>query len=534
MRGETRSPAEGFSGIRLDAPDALFLVIAVVAGGWVSFVNLFDPINIYSYGRDVWHHMAVLGALMDFPFDPANPHVVSDAPSRTFTPWYWVLALMGKALGLSPLKVLGMSALFTMGLLAGGVWLFARAYYRRRWAPAVLLAVMLGVWTLNFGWAGFYNFTTLVFSASYPFAIVFAAGFFAWWAVVKALERTARPLPWLIVIGFLTAVSFATHQLQAGLTLGGIGVFALFHGQADVRRRVEILAAAGLGLAASMLWPFYNPLALVRFASLPGWNTAEMWDNRSFYIAMTGISAFGVLGFYDWERRRPRLELVAGGLGLALAFGGGQMLGVSLSHRFFPFLMLFLHLGLIWLLLARAALRGPGLGPYLARFGHGVLAVAVGLLFAYNMALGATNYRVYKQFSRGEITVEGKHRAPRILESAREVVAMTGPDAVILGYQEAAYPPQALGVKVVAIPRPFPLTPDMAERQAAAFEFFQPETTRSEREAIIERYNATHILYRNWEVSPQTAEALAVLGDAQVIDSLTLITLAPETEDQSP
>lgn len=533
MRGKTKSPAKRFSGARIGAPGAVFIALAAAAGGWVSFVNLFDPINIYSYSRDVWHHMATLGALMDSPLDPANPHVVSDAPSRTFTPWFWLIAVLGKTLGLAPLKALGMSALLNMGLLAAGVWLFARAYFPHRWAPPLLLAVMLGAWTLNFGWAGFYNFTTLVYSAGYPFATVLALGFFAWWAALKALAA-ARPGKWLAVIGLAAAVSFATHQLQAGLTLGGIGVFALFRGEAAFRRRIEILAAAGLGLAASMLWPFYNPLALVRYAALPGWNTAEVWDNPSFYLAMTGISALGVLGFYDWERRRPRFELVVGGLGLAFAFGGGQLLGVALSHRFFPFLMLFLHLGLTWLLLSRGAFRGAGLGRYLARVGHGVLAVAVGLLFAYNMALGVTNHRVYKQFSRGEITVEGKHREPGILEAAREVVAITGKDAVILGYQEAAYPPQALGVRVVSIPRPFPLTPDMAERQAAAFGFFQPQTTRREREAIIARYNATHILYRNWEVDPRAAGALAAFGEATAVGGLTLITLAPEREDQSP
>jgi len=171
----------------ISVPDLAYCAFSVFIVLFISAVNLFDPININSFTRDVWHHMAVLNALMDHPFAAANPHIVSDAPSRTYMPWYVLMALIGKAFGLSALKVLGISALITMTTLVFGVRLFAREYFHNDWAPLVLLAAILGGWGYEFNYVGVANLETFVFSAGYPASIIIALGFFAWWAVLKFL-----------------------------------------------------------------------------------------------------------------------------------------------------------------------------------------------------------------------------------------------------------------------------------------------------------------------------------------------------------
>src|SRR5690606_20596782 len=77
-------------------PELAFFVVALAVVVAISALHLFHPINIVSYDRDVWHHIAVLNALLDSPFHAGNPHIVSDVPSRSYMPWYVALAVLGR------------------------------------------------------------------------------------------------------------------------------------------------------------------------------------------------------------------------------------------------------------------------------------------------------------------------------------------------------------------------------------------------------------------------------------------------------
>src|SRR6185503_11157076 len=156
--------------------EMVFTFVAAVIVIAISWVHLFHPVNIVSYDRDVWHHTAVLNALLESPFHAGNPHVVSEVPSRSYMPWYVGLALLGRSLGLNAQQLLGISAALSMATLMIGIHLFSRAYFSHRWAPLVLLLIMFGTWAGPINHTGFHTFSTMVFSASYPFAIVFGAG----------------------------------------------------------------------------------------------------------------------------------------------------------------------------------------------------------------------------------------------------------------------------------------------------------------------------------------------------------------------
>jgi len=365
-----------------------YFAFALLVTLFVSAINLFEPINIYSYTRDVWHHMAVLNALMESPFHAANPHIVSDVPSRTYMPWYFLMALIGKTFGLNALQVLGVSALTTMTAFVIGVRLFAREYFQNDWAPLVLLASLLGGWGLEFNYVGIANLETFVFSAGYPASIIIALGFFAWWAVLKYLKNPGEEKWCLILIFLFSAFAFPTHHLQTGFAIGTMGVFALFSQHGSFKKGIVIGTAVAAGLIVSSFWFYYNPFEfLILGAQNAGWQTQEIWYDPVFIFFFVGVSYLGLLGFYDYKNKCWRRDLVIGFTVIVAGFLIGKLVGSPISHRFLPFWAIFLQIGLTGLIISwpfKFKLTEPlGCLPFLQK-------VAAVLLFA------SASYHVYR------------------------------------------------------------------------------------------------------------------------------------------
>lgn len=495
-------------------PDLAYFSFAVLVALAVSAINLFDPINIYSYTRDVWHHMAVLNALMESPFDAVNPHIVSEAPSRTYMPWFFLMALVGKAFSLNALQVLGVSALLTMTTLIIGVRLFAKEYFQNDWAPLVLLASLLGGWGIEFNYVGLSNLETFVFSAGYPASIIMALGFFAWWAVLKYLKSPEKNYWYLGVILLITAFSFPTHHLQSGFTMGTMGVLAFFSRDGSFKKGVFVGLAIGAGLVLSSFWFYYNPFDfLLLGANNAEWETGQYWYGPAFIIFLVGIGYFGIFGFYDYKAGRWRWDLIIGFSAIMAGFLIGKFLGSPISHRFLPFWIFFLHIGLTGFILSWPLKlkfnEQIGCLPLLQKVGAFLLIASV----SYHIYHGIHFYFAYKGFQQGTHTLPNKALHPHVLDAAKKLPAYFKPGDVLIAHREVAYPPQAFGIKLVSIPRPFPLVPDMAERQKASKDFFSEGFTNARRWEIIEKYNVTHILYRDYWAEKGVPVALRAFGD---------------------
>ncbi|HXV74270.1 MAG TPA: hypothetical protein VD713_06015 [Sphingomonadales bacterium] len=531
MRGDT-------AGWGLRLPALVYGGFSLLLIAFVSYVHLFHPINIYTYSRDVWHHLAVLNALMESPFDPANPHIPTGDTSRTFMPWFVLLAILGRALGLTAQTVLGLSASFTMVFLMSGSFLFARTYFKDPWAPLVMWVVFFGAWGLNLNYTGLHNFATQVFSIGYPFGIVLAAGFFAWWAALKWLEAVRPRALHVALVAALPAFMFAAHQLQAGFALGTLAMFAIFWGTAPLRRRMAILGTAFAGMGLSALWPYYNPFGILLEATSSGWEVTSSWNNPVLFIFFSSVAFFGLFGFYDQRLRRWRRELTVGAAAIFVGYVAGGLLGNEISHRFLFFLVFMLHLGLVHFLFALRdwAFEGPSHPFRNAAFF--TVTAAMGWLFLLHVYYGVNIYLEYRRFAAGEYGLFVSRRiSPVILENIETLKTMAAKGEVFIGEAESAYPVQAFGWKVVSIPRPFPPVPDMAERQAASRAFFDPATPDGERWAIIHTYNPSWIIYRQKFVDPGVAAALRTFGEETVLqDGLVVIKIdagrnpAPEGE----
>jgi hypothetical protein len=502
-------------------PDILYCCCAVLLVGAVSFVHLFAPANIVSYERDVWHHIAVLNELMRAPFHPSNPHIVSDAPSRSFMPWYVMLALFGRWLGLGAQQLLGISAAASMAVLVVGIRLFARAYFGSKWAPLLLLGVMFGAWAGPINHTGFYSGATMLFSASYPFAIVLGLGFVAWWVVLQMLRAPRAPIGLDIAVALLTAFMFATHQLQAAFAIGGMLIFALFHGEAPFLRRCRIPAAVIAGFALCHFWPYYDPIAFSLGSEnyAADYKSAIDWMSVPGLIGILWVPLFGVAGLYDFKYRVWRLDLAIGAAAIFAGILVARVMGLWIGLRFVPFFILFLQLALTaWLLDFLQMKTG-------AQNIRNLVGTALAIAILSNAGLSVKSLVMAELYLAGRSELRGAEWSRDILASMVEVKALIGAGKVVLAEGHTAYPVQASDMKVVSIPRPFPEVADSVERQAASIAFFASETGMAARCAILARYGVTALLYRTDRVPSDVQHAIAGLGSPVPIHDLTLVRL---------
>lgn len=507
------------------AANLAFFVVAAIIVCWISGIHLFDPINIVSYDRDVWHHTAVLNALLESPFHAANPHVVSDIPSRSYMPWFVGLAVIGRWFGLTAQDLLGVSAALSIIVLVVGVRLFAGAYFGHRWAPLALLLVTFGSWFDRFNHTGYHTFSTMIFSASYPFAIVFAAGYVAWWLVLKALQSPTPPRAALAAIALLTAFMFATHQLQAAFAIGGMLTFAVFHGAYPIARRALIGLATLGGLLLSSTWWYYNPLSYAsvgEFYTLPFASPFD-WTDPVEVVKILGLGLIGIGGFYSLKRKSWRLDLLLGTAGIVAGLLILYAIGSWMVLRLLPFLVVFLQLSTVAFLfdLPRRGWSFKGaLQPLL------ICAISALFLFNAGMAYG-TSLKAFRYLS-GEDRNGFPSWSPNINETAERVRAIVGDDRVVIANWTTAYPIQAHHMKVVSIPYFFPEVLDSTIRQEASRAFFAPETDMAGRCAILRDYNVAAIAYRPAMVAAEVQAAIDPLGARTDVNDLIVIRL-PES-----
>jgi hypothetical protein len=512
-----------------DRAKLLYLACAAIIVLTISWVHLFAPVNVVSYERDVWHHTAVLNALLESPFHAVNPHIVSDAPSRSYMPWYVGLAIAGRWFGLDSQQLLGISAALSILAVMAGIYLFARSYFPSPWAPLALLGAIFGTWIGPFNHTGFNTLPTMTFSASYPFAIVFGAGFIAWWLVLRGLRGSATPWGIGTAIALITAFAFTIHQLQGGFNIGGMLTFALFHGRFPVARRAQLVLAVVAGLLISSLWPYYNPIALALIGGYYSYvyDAPIDWSDPVTLLRIVGFSALGLGGLYDRRRKAWRLDLVLGTAGIAAGIAGAGLMGSWIVLRLLPFLVIFLQLGLTALVFdlpGRSESRSSAW-----RWKRG-LVVMIGAMMISNAGAAVRSFTLAHRYQTGASDFHAPTWARDIKGSVREIKEVVGAGSVVIANGTTAYPIQADGMKVVSIPLPFPEVPDAPVRQAATLEFFGPATELARRCEILATYHVNAIVYRTANVQPEVRQSLNSMGTPIEVRDLTLVPVSSPPE----
>lgn len=107
-------------------------------------------------------------------------------------------------------------------------------------------------------------------------------------------------------------------------------------------------------------------------------------------------------------------------------------------------------------------------------------------------------------------------------------------DARVLGWDSAALVLPSYGVKVVAFPRPMPLSPSDAARQADVGRFFRRNTSDCDRGAIAMRWGATHVAWLTPELGRPVQRELTRHGAVTAPVGWWRITAAPPPCSAAP
>jgi hypothetical protein len=239
-------------------------------------------------------------------------------------------------------------------------------------------------------------------------------------------------------------------------------------------------------------------------------------------LACIAPALAGIPAFIAFVRMRIHAGLVLGFTGALLVYVIGGVLGNPMTHRVLIAIILYLHLGLTWLLLRFAAdggrtrvRRWTAIAAFfgtcsLAQFGVVILDLA-SILFPHS-APGRILADRYTDVA-GSFRVIGNYLSERSVTLATLSVSEVAP---------------AFQGRVVSVYWTSPLVPDDDQRGWDSERFFAAGTSARERREIIRRYRVTHVLYEVNTVAPKAAATLYEVADEQArVNGIVLMKIRP-------
>ena len=478
-------------------------IYVVMCGGLIATDSnyLANHLPLSRANDDLWQHLAAIQALIDDPFHPSNPFLVSDQPSRLFGPLWVAVALICRAFYLTAQTGIVIGAAIGMASLAAGAWLLGTARANGPAGGFALLGTMLGGWLTPPYFTGYHDILTLLLSGGYPAIVAVGASLMLWGLSLRWLADLRRSRSLGAAIVSTVALGFATHPL--GMAVGLTGAMLMCIGQSDVDRagRVGLVLLICAGVLLTAGWPWFNPLRVAGSATSSAWEVGIDFYNPWWITATLFPAAIGLAGLRDRASRPLLILLLVCLTGYALG-GSGRF---AAGHRLLPWSALVLHIGLASLVLGWfRSTRRPA-------------------IVAQALVLGVVV--VQAQFIASKLADRNDNfRRDGNLEAAARALTYHAAGR-FAGYPNAAFPIAALGIRPLVTPFAEPLVPDMLERQRRSDKLFDPRLSQSTRLAaarhegvrylVIDRRSVTPFLRRRLEGQ---AAAIHISGSLERID----------------
>jgi hypothetical protein len=184
---------------------------SVIVGGIVAAFLVAVAVRL-PWADDLMLHMGVLQRLMDSPLHPGNPLLNIGGSTIYYSPYMFVLAMLGKLTTLSAYSLYKVAALVNIFLLLTGLYRFVRTFSDARWAPPLALIGLLFWWgTTVIAWSGFMSLISLGDTEAYPSTLATALTLHLW-ACLNDGGRTLRSSKRTLGIGALLGLILLIHQ----------------------------------------------------------------------------------------------------------------------------------------------------------------------------------------------------------------------------------------------------------------------------------------------------------------------------------
>lgn len=500
--------------------DVLYALLSAAVVAWVWWDAFHFRLITYSPGADYWEHTAVLRALLDDPWHPKHPLIVTDAASPRFGPHFLLVALLARFLHYDAVDAMALGSVVNTVLLLAGLWWFLRGYFRSSRAALYGLVLFFGSWGAAPHFSNVFKLKVFFSVAGYPSTAAFAMTLVGLGLIVRLLRSPRRRPLGLALSALIWAWVYVTHPLTATMGLPAAVLLALTEPGVARRERWWVAGSVCGGFLLSALWPYYPALGMVfggtmhRVRGLEPESFApphEFYEPRHFADIIGYCFASFVMLPYLWVRRQD-VFVVLGALLMLAVFAVSALLPIPLGHRYVLLSVFFLQLALVRLLLDIAPGAPAGAAPPSRRRLRLAGDAGVFALLAY---MAWSNVAVAREhFQHVEASAHG--RESTTLRCARRVGELAGPHAVVLSTALASWSLPTFGPKIVPPYHKNPLIVDAEERRHAALRFFAAGTGDRERDAILAQYGVTHVL-----VPPHAAGSVSdYLGDDRLLARL--------------
>lgn len=314
-------------------------------GGLVLLLIILEFAHIRRslWDGDFWEHAAVVNELSRHPFDPGHPILDLDAPHIFFSPYSLCVALVSRAVHISPVSALTIFAFINLLLLLYGFWFFCKALFGSGYlkiAALGLIFILLFWGRTPSLWSGFYHIFVLHSVLPYPSTFAMGASLLSLGLLAEADARwNVRKM---LVIP-LSALVFISHP-YTGIFLA-ISVFCMvftFHKGSLKHRLLDLVLLLAPVLLLCCFWPYYSFIDFVN-----GDNSDFHIISKPLYRRVAGIYWPMLLipvSAYFAERSAARKFLLAAIVSMLLLFAAGYVSGAYGYSRIISGAMLFSQL----------------------------------------------------------------------------------------------------------------------------------------------------------------------------------------------
>lgn len=521
-----------------------FWLLASAVGAWLLWDSASYRLVTYSLWADYWEHTATLTEWMRNLTAPGNPHLADGSSSARYIPVFLLLAALGQATGLDAVALMGISAVLNYALVVAGLYLFSRSYFANPWAPTVAFLVLLACWGVPWIWSNLYELRSLFMTASYPSTFVFGTALLSLWLTLRFMRGQAGLFATLGLLLVFSALMFVSHALTGVFAVVSCCLLALTERDAPVSLRSFVVFVMLGGTLLAELWPFFSVWdvilaksdtvddrtwqafsgldAMLERARSGAWYHM-FFDPRQFVVAL-GPALLGVPLCLWLLLRREHWFIPLG----AVLMSGPLVLNVfyqvALAHRFLLYLVFFLHLAIVWAILAlfahwSAQRRRGATTPVLTA---GVLATGIAIVGLACAHVGLLVGDYFGQHLKYTLELVDKRRAlPGELSAPQLYTQLTEPlpaDAVVIGDARLTWPLPTFRGKAMSLPENHEnsLVRDQFVRVAAEQRFIGPDTPAAERAEIVRRYAVTHALINQRTAEPELMRWLQDNGSSLV------------------
>jgi alpha-1,6-mannosyltransferase len=467
-----------------------YLVLATV----VTVVGAVQTLN-GQWSTDMWEHVAVVRRLIEDPFRTTPPLTLLD------TPYTVTLGALGHVLGVNAVTILSMAAIANLVLLLVALRLFVVEVTANERAPFWALVFLLLLWGFSpYRFSGFFNLNSIGFVLPYPSTFATAIALLTLTAALRGL-RDRRPLLFIAVVAGTGSVVLVHPITGAWLV---IGLLAVGISRARVPDDWVWLGAASIvGLASTLLWPYYSIFDLLRDTSSYDVANKAMYDDVLIRLFPAAIGAWVIWRRFRADRRDLLAVMLAGGLAI---YAYGYVRDQYSYGR---------SLALVVLVLDVAAADGVGRVEPGFRWSRasgwlraGVVVLAALLVFGLVESRGGL-VRMVPPFVLPN-SVRASNELVRVDDRYGFLTERVGPNEVVIGATERDN--QVIPAIAGKPLQPFwmaPVVSDFEARKSAQAEFLDPGTSSDRRAEIAAKYKARYVLLHERE--PDSASLVRAL-----------------------